>query len=108
VGSPLTAEYKTETVRLGGYRGVVTVTNPGQTPITGWTVVISLPVLNLTVRDPAGAEYHQTGQSVTFTPSADTRVVRPGAGVLFSFEVDGVGKPTACAIDGRPCSGISD
>jgi uncharacterized protein YndB with AHSA1/START domain len=108
VGSPLTAEYRTETVRLGGYRGVVKVTNPGPTLVTGWTVVISLPVLNLTIRDTPGAEHKQTGRSVTFTPTADTRQVSSGASVLFAFEVSGVGRPVACAVDGRPCSGVPE
>jgi uncharacterized protein YndB with AHSA1/START domain len=106
VGSDLVASYRTESVRLGGYRSAVSVTNPSRTAAAGWTVVITLPVLNLTVRGTAGAEYRQEGRTVTFTPIADTKLVGPGASVLFTFEVDGVGSPTGCTVDGRPCAGI--
>jgi hypothetical protein len=35
-----------------------------------------------------------------------TRSVAPGGSVRFDFAVDGVGVPSGCAVDGRPCTGI--
>jgi uncharacterized protein YndB with AHSA1/START domain len=104
-----TAAYHTESLRLGGYRGQITLTNPGTAPVTGWTVVVTVPqVLALTlVRGATGAEYRQQGNTVTFTAKPDTRVVPPGGSVRFTFDVDGVSFPSACTVDGRPCSGIT-
>ena len=110
----LTAAYRQETAHLGGYTGRVTVTNPGPAPADGWTVVmaipmaVSLPILGSNVRTLTGATHKQDGETVTFTPTGETRLVHPGSSVTFTFEVDGVAKPTACAVDGRPCSGIGE
>jgi hypothetical protein len=111
---PLTAAYVEESAHLGGYTGRVTVTNPGPTPADGWTVVVqipmavSLPILGSTVRIVGGATHRQDRGAVTFSPTGDTRLVPPGESVSFTFEVDGVAKPTACTLDGRPCSGIGE
>jgi uncharacterized protein YndB with AHSA1/START domain len=106
VGSTLTAVYRTETVRLGGYRGAVAISNPGGQAVEGWTVVLTLPVLNLSIRKTAGAQMKQDGDRFVFTPSADTRLVGPGRTALFTYEADGVGKPTACTVNGQACGGI--
>ncbi|GIJ51024.1 hypothetical protein Val02_79100 [Virgisporangium aliadipatigenens] len=106
LGPNLTAVYRTETVRLGGYRGAVTISNPGGQPVEGWTVVLTLPVLNLTIRKTAGAQMKQDGDRFVFTPSPDTRLVGPGRTALFTYEADGVGKPTACTVNGQACGGI--
>jgi uncharacterized protein YndB with AHSA1/START domain len=110
----LTAAYQQEGAHLGGYTGRVTVTNPGPVPTEGWTVVmsipmaVSLPILGSTVRTISGASHKQDADTVTFTPTGDTRRVPPGKSVSFTFEVDGVTKPTACTVDGRACSGIGE
>jgi uncharacterized protein YndB with AHSA1/START domain len=112
--APLAAAYGQESSHLGGYTGRVTLTNPGQVPVDGWTVVmtipmaVSLPILGSNVRALSGAAHRQDGDTVTFTPASETRQVGPGASVSFTFEVDGLAKPTACTIDGRACSGIGE
>jgi uncharacterized protein YndB with AHSA1/START domain len=112
--APLAATYRQEAAHLGGYTGRVTLTNPGQTPVDGWTVVmtipmaVSLPILGSNVRVLGGASHRQDGETVTFTPASETRLVGPGASVSFTFEVDGLAKPTACTVDGRACSGIGE
>ena len=80
--------------------------------MTGWTVVVSipmtvsLPLLGTSVRRADGATHQQDGGSVTFTPTdRHPAGVTRRASVMFTFDVDGVGKPAACAVDGRPCSG---
>jgi uncharacterized protein YndB with AHSA1/START domain len=104
--SPLTAVYRTEVLRLGGYRGLVTITNPSDEAVNGWTVVVTLQVLSLTVRSATGAQYKQDARTVTFTPKSDTQVVPARGSVRFTFEVNGVFFPTSCTVDGRACTGI--
>lgn len=104
----LRATYRTESARLGGYRGAVTIDNSGGVPVQGWTVVIMLPLLSLTISEATGAEYRQDGGTVAFTPTADTQRVGPGERVLFTFEVNGVGSPTGCSVEGAPCDGMPD
>jgi hypothetical protein len=110
----LTAAYQQESAHLGGYTARVTVANPGPVPAEGWIVVmsipmaVSLPILGSTVRTISGASHKQDANTVTFTPTGDTRRVPPGASVSFTFEVDGVAKPVACTVDGRACSGIGE
>jgi hypothetical protein len=109
VAKPLTAGYETvaHTGLLGltGYQGRVTISNPGQVTVSGWTVTISLPV-GETVNGATGAAYSQQGSTVTFTPSGGTGTVPAGGSVRFTFSVGGLlaGDPTGCAIDGRSCS----
>jgi hypothetical protein len=109
VAKPLTAGYETvaHTGLLGltGYQGQVTINNPGQVTVSGWTVTISLPA-GETVNGATGAAYSQHGTTVTFTPSGGTGTVPAGGSVRFTFSVGGVlaGDPTGCAIDGRSCA----
>jgi uncharacterized protein YndB with AHSA1/START domain len=102
----LVAAYRTGSVWLGGYQGLVTITNPGPSPVSGWTVRLTLPLLGLKVNAADGAVYQQTGRVVRFTPQETTRVVGSGKPVQFTFEVEGVGQPTGCDIDGQPCASL--
>ena len=105
---PLTASYATTghtgLLGLAGYRGQVTISNPGTAAVSGWTVTISLPS-GETVNDASGASYTQSGTTVTFRPSGTATVSAKGS-VHFSFSVGGLlaGEPNGCAIDGRPCN----
>jgi Cellulose binding domain len=108
VPKPLTAGYETVArtglLGLAGYQGRVTIRNPGQVIVSGWTVTISLPA-GETVNGATGAAYRQQGTIVTFRPSGGTGTVPAGGSVRFTFSVGGLlaGDPTGCAIDGRPC-----
>jgi uncharacterized protein YndB with AHSA1/START domain len=110
----LTAAYVEEGLRIGGYRGRVTVTNPGTAAVSGWTVVmtlkaaVDLPLIGSVVREPKGTALKQDGETVTFTPVDSTRVVAPSASVSFTFEVDGVARPAACTVDGQRCNGVGE
>ncbi len=107
--APLTATFtrSANTVPLGltGYRGTVRIANPGGQAVQGWTVTIVLPGENPVTR-VQGAAVQQSGSTVVFTPADGTGLVPAQGEVTFSFRVDGVlaGEPTACEIDGRPCS----
>jgi uncharacterized protein YndB with AHSA1/START domain len=115
-GQPaLSAAYTEEGLRIGGYRGKVTLANAGQAPVNGWTVVItmratvSLPLIGTVVRSPAGAVSRQDGDQVTFTPVEATKTVAPSGSVSFTFEVDGVGKPASCTVaGGQRCAGVGE
>lgn len=107
----LTARYATEGTDLLvlGYRGSVTITNPGTAPVDGWTVTVTLPLLSLTVTDVTGATASQDGGAWTFVPSGGTGTVPAGGSVRIGFRVTGVTvapQPTGCTIDGRPCAGL--
>jgi hypothetical protein len=109
--APLTARYATEStdVHVLGYRGSVTIANPGGAPVDGWTVTVTLPPLQLAVSGVTGANATQDGNTWTFTPDADTGRVPAGGSVRIGFQVTGVTvapAPTGCTIDGRPCAGV--
>lgn len=100
---PLTARYATVADRLLGYRGEVTVTNPGSVARPGWTVTVTIGArARLGAVD--GAEGKQDGQRVTFTGPA---VPARGA-VTFRFDVrdPAAQEPDACTVDGKPCTGL--
>lgn len=96
---------------LASYRATVTVTNPGQVAVTGWTVTLTLPRETLTVSNTAGATAARSAATWTFTPTAATGPVAAGASVTVTFQVNGAAvfdaTPTACSVDGRPCTGLA-
>jgi uncharacterized protein YndB with AHSA1/START domain len=106
--SGLTAAYKTEDVRVSGYDATITIQNPTGQAVRDWTVRLSLQLLDLRVRDVEGATAKPGRNEVIFTPVEATRSVSAGGSVKVSFRVDGLGRPTACSIDGRPCHGIPE
>ncbi|WP_407567145.1 SRPBCC domain-containing protein [Polymorphospora sp. A560] len=102
---PLQAEFNRLSTAAFGYRGEVTVENPGDTAAR-WTVTITLTDSG-TVGGVTGAEYTQEGRTVTFTGAA----APPGGSARFRFDVTGESvfgpkRPAGCTIDGRPCSGL--
>jgi hypothetical protein len=96
---------------LASYRATVTVTNPGQVPVTGWSVTLTLPRETLTVSNASGATATRNAATWTFTPTAATGSVPAGASVTVTFQVNGAAvfdaTPTACSIDGRACTGLA-
>jgi hypothetical protein len=102
----LAASYRTAQRWIGGYKGEVTIDNSGGVVADGWTVSVTLPLLGLAVSDTHGAEFRQSGRTVTFTPTGDTRAVGVSGSVHFDFAVNGVGEPTGCTVNGAACAGI--
>jgi hypothetical protein len=107
VPAKLTAQLSGAARPVGGYDGQVTISNPGEVTVSGWTVTISLsdsgpgkPKVTA-----SGASVRQGGSSVTFTPTGDTATIAAHGSVQFSFSVEAVvgGQPTGCSIDGRSC-----
>jgi endoglucanase len=108
VDPTLSAAYRTESTRVSGYDASITIKNVTGQPVKEWTVIVTLPLLDVGVHDVAGAVPTENGNQVTFTPVDETRTVPAGSTVRLTFQVDGLGKPTACAVDGRPCSGVPE
>jgi hypothetical protein len=108
---PLTATYRTESTDLLvlGYRGSVTITNPGTRAVDGWTVTVTVPPLASSVSAVSGASAQQNDATWTFVPVDATRQISPGGSARLSFQVNGVtlaSTPTACTIDAQPCAGL--
>jgi uncharacterized protein YndB with AHSA1/START domain len=105
---PLSATYKMESRQVSGYDATITIVNRAPSPAEGWSVTITLPLLDLQVRAVQGAVTSVNGKNITFTPIDATRTVEPGGQVRVSFTVDGIGPPAACTIDDRSCAGIPE
>jgi hypothetical protein len=108
---PLTARFtKGADGGLAAYPATVAVSNPGTAPVTGWTVVLTLPRSTLNVTDVSGATVTRDGAVWTFIPDSGAVQVAGGRSVTVSFRVSGAAlldaTPTACTIDGRPCQGL--
>jgi uncharacterized protein YndB with AHSA1/START domain len=108
VDPALSAAYRTESTRVSGYDASITIKNDTTQALKDWSVIVTLPLLDVGVHDVAGAVATQNGNEMTFTPVDATRTVPAGSTVRLTFQVDGLGKPTACAVDGRPCSGVPE
>jgi hypothetical protein len=104
----LTASYATVSgtgpLGLTGFRGQLTITNPGQVAVSGWTVTLNLPG-GATVTDADGAAFSQQGRTVRFDPAASAAQVPARGSVRFTFDVASVlsDAPTDCTINTRPC-----
>ncbi|MDP9795520.1 uncharacterized protein YndB with AHSA1/START domain [Catenuloplanes nepalensis] len=108
----LTAAYATDGDWAFGYRGKVSLTNPGVFQNGTWTVVLTLKN-PITVTKADGATFTQSGETVTFTPAAGVSPIGASGGTgSFTFEADLKGalfadrEPTACTINGRACTGV--
>jgi len=101
----LRARYQTiGTVDPLGYQGEVTITNPGRSAVTGWTVTLTLPPGEV-VSGASGVHFRQNGATVTFTPIGRGRFVPVQGTVRFTFTVNpgAGGPPVGCAIDDHRC-----
>jgi hypothetical protein len=105
----LTAGVKTENLSLTSYRVTITITNPSAITASDWKLEIQLPLLDLTVRNVAGAVMTRTDSHLVFTPVDTTRTLKPGTSAAVRFDVEGLGvrnEPFTCTIDSRNCNGI--
>ncbi|MGN9809392.1 cellulose binding domain-containing protein [Micromonospora sp. BQ11] len=96
---------------LLSYGAAVTISNPGQLPVSRWTLVITLPRESLSVSSVDGAQASRDGAVWTFVPDGTAGPVPGGGSVRVTFRVNGaaVGSdPTACSIDGTACTGPAD
>jgi hypothetical protein len=114
VERPLAARYSDSEGAPGllGYRGTVTITNPGSRAKVGWRLTVTLPRPTLRVSEVSGADARQDGSTWTFVPQRATERIPPGGSVEIAFEVRGAtlvdATPQDCRIDGNPCAGIAE
>jgi uncharacterized protein YndB with AHSA1/START domain len=108
VVSGLAGTYRTERQYVSGYEGSITITNPTNSPVNGWSATLRMPLLTLIVYDVENAVLAQTGTNVTFTPVDAARTVAPGQSIVVRFQVRGVGEPNRCTVDGNTCAGIPE
>lgn len=101
----LTAGYAATSLHRG-YRADIMITNSGQVPGTGWTVVVRLTGGTARVTAVQGATLRQDDALLTFTPAAATATVPIGGSVRFGFTVTGGGPTVSCEINGTPCTGL--
>jgi cellulose binding protein with CBM2 domain len=103
----LTAVYSAADGLLG-YRAQVTVTDAGPGTADGWQLTITMPRATLQLAAVSGATVAQSGTVWTFTPTAETSRIAPGASVTVVFDVRGAtlvdGKPTGCRINDQACA----
>jgi len=118
-GSPLslpalTAEYATQSsTGLLGYQVSVTVTvhNPGTSPHSGWTVVLTVPSGAKIDSNSGSVSASKDGEKVTVTPKDASKVVNSGSDIAFVVTFSGgsllgigSGGVTGCTVDGVTCT----
>jgi uncharacterized protein YndB with AHSA1/START domain len=100
------AAYRTVSSTDTGFIGELTVTNTGNRPERGWTVVVTLPA-GAGLGTVRGANAAQNGSTVTFTATSNGKIPA-GRSVTIEFQVrgDGATAPTGCRIGGDTCGGL--
>jgi hypothetical protein len=105
----LRAVFAVEEHALLSYGAAVTISNPGSTRVTDWTMVVTLPRESLDITSVTGARATREGATWTFRPDGTDGQVPGGASVRVTFRVAGpsiTSTPTACTIDGAACAGL--
>ncbi|MET9068171.1 glycosyl hydrolase family 18 protein [Streptosporangium sandarakinum] len=95
---------------LTGTQGKFVVSNPGSTPVTGWSITFDLPA-GVTVSGAQNATTSQTGTRVKLTPAFYINTVRAGGNTepySPTFTLSAAAQPTSCAINGANCDGSGD
>jgi len=96
---------------FGHFQDQMTLVNNGGSPVSGWTVQLTLPgdgvdsVETQTGRNGVPFEHWQF-RGDTLTISADTDSETLGAGTLLSLSIQGrgnMGSPTGCTFNGSAC-----
>ncbi len=105
--SPLEASYQTVTSWGTGYTGQYTISNPGASAVTGWTLAFQLPDGTSVSSLWDGAYTDDAGQ-VTVTSDSWDAAIQPGGSVSVGFVTTSTGEagqPSDCTINGAACQG---
>src|SRR6478609_4297515 len=95
---------------LAGNQGKFVVSNPGTTPVTGWSITFDLPA-GVTVSGAQNATTTQSGTRVKLTPAFYINTVRAnGSTEPYSptFTLSSAVQPTSCTINNANCDGSGD
>ncbi|MFY1635719.1 cellulose binding domain-containing protein [Solwaraspora sp. WMMB335] len=90
----------------GGYFSDVIIRNTCTVPVTGWTLVLTLPPGH-TVQQGWNATWNVSGSTVTATPTWWNETVPAGGTVNIGYGGTWTGSPQepGCTINGLPCDG---
>jgi len=103
--SPLQASYQAVTSWGTGYTGQYTITDPGTTAVTGWTLAFQLPDGTSISSLWDGSDTDDGGQ-VTVTSDGWDATIQPGGSVTVGFVASSAGQagqPSDCLINGAAC-----
>jgi hypothetical protein len=104
-GAPLEASYQPGPSWGTGYSGQYTITNPGTSAVTGWTLAFTLPE-GTALTSLWDGSYSDDGGQVTVTNDSWDATIAPGGTVSVGFETHSAGQagqPASCTINGAPC-----
>jgi hypothetical protein len=82
----------------------VTLTNQGTAAVQGWTVIMGMSGVALTVSTPPEVKHETRDGQHVFTPNGTGSTIGPGDTLGFSFTVTGLGSITSCTVNGRDCT----
>ncbi|HUN31743.1 MAG TPA: cellulose binding domain-containing protein [Trebonia sp.] len=105
----LDASYQAGTSWGTGYDGQYTITNPGSSAVTGWTLSFTLPA-GTSVSSLWDGSYTDNGGQVTVTSDSWDATINPGSSETVGFVTSSSGKagqPANCTINGASCQGGS-
>ena len=105
--APLTASYQAGSGWGTGYSGQYTITNPGTSVVTGWTLAFTLPA-GTEISSLWNGSYTDHGSQVTVTNDGWDATVQPGTTATVGFVTKSAGtagQPTNCTINGASCQG---
>jgi hypothetical protein len=103
--SPLAASYQAGTGWGTGYSGQYTITNPGTTAVSGWTLGFQLPD-GTSISSLWDGSYTDDGGRVTVTSDSWDSTIQPGGSVSVGFVTTSTGQagqPSGCTINGASC-----
>jgi hypothetical protein len=111
----LEASYQAGTSWGTGYSGQYTISNPGTSTVTGWTLGFTLPA-GTSLSSLWDGSYTMHAGQVTVTSDDWDATIQPDGTVTVGFVTTssgsggsgGAGQPGGCTINGAPCQGGGD
>ncbi|KFU77447.1 Right handed beta helix region [Amycolatopsis lurida] len=100
----LTATFAQSSAWDSGYGGKYTLTNAGDANSTQWTIEFDLPE-GTSITSSWSSVLTRTGRHYKVTNAGFNGTVKPGGTASFGFNTKGLGLPTGCTVNGRPCGG---
>ena len=101
----LRASYHVDKALLGAKSTVtITLSNAGDGVVNGWTVIMGLSGVTLTVTTPPQIKHEVRDGEHVFTPNGAGDVLGAGDTLSFTFTATGLGSVSSCTANGRDCT----